>query len=201
MKIEREKVAIDQLDMLDQATGFGLFCKVVEDMLPQNASDEEKEMIPALVGSLMGRRMHFGNDGFRALLIALIDARVNRGVLLGTKNAVRWPAWDPDDHHDEDCHPLCDVFFSYYSYVLYSQKKVVVPDFALGPIFTLSGIAMEGIARGYHVVDDNMKELYPKFKENVEKSFAEHGDPSLDLQSTLQSLVLFSETMRIKHPA
>lgn len=200
MEIEREKVAIDQLDMLDQATGFGLFCKVVEDMLPQNASDEEKEMIPALVGSLMGR-MHFGNDGFRALLIALIDARVNRGVLLGTKNAVRWPAWDPDDHHDEDCHPLCDVFFSYYSYVLYSQKKVAVPDFALGPIFTLSGIAMEGIARGYHVADDNMKELYPKFKENVEKSFAEHGDPSLDLQSTLQSLVLFSETRRIKHPA
>ncbi len=200
MKIEREKVAIDQLDMLDQATGFGLFCKVVEDMLPQNASDEEKEMIPALVGSLMGR-MHFGDDGFRALLIALIDARVNRGVLLGTKNAVRWPAWDPDDHHDEDCHPLCDVFFSYYSYVLYSQKKVVVPDFALGPIFTLSGIAMEGIARGYHVADDNMKELYPKFKENVEKSFAEHGDPRLDLQSTLQSLVLFSETRRIKHPA
>ncbi len=200
MKIEREKVAIDQLDMLDQATGFGLFCKVVEDMLPQNASDEEKEMIPTLVGSLMGR-MHFGNDGFRALLIALIDARVNRGVLLGTKNAVRWPAWDPDDHHDEDCHPLCDVFFSYYSYVLYSQKKVVVPDFALGPIFTLSGIAMEGIARGYHVADDNMKELYPKFKENVEKSFAEHGDPRLDLQSTLQSLVLFSETRRIKHPA
>ncbi len=200
MKIEREKVAIDQLDMLDQATGFGLFCKVVEDMLPKNATSEEKQMIPALVGSLMGR-MHFGNDGFRALLIALIDAGVNRGVLLGTKNAVRWPAWDPEDHNNEDCHPLCDVFFSYYSYVLYSQKKVVVPDFALGPIFTLSGIAMEGIARGYHVVDDNMKELYPKFKETVEKSFAEHGDPSLDLQSTLQSLALFGDTRRIKHSA
>ena len=200
MKIEREKVAIDQLDMLDQATGFGLFCKVVEDMLPANATEEEKTMVPALVGSLMGR-MHFGNDGFKALLISLIDATVNRGVLLGTRNAVRWPAWDPEDHHDEDCHPLCDVFFSYYSYYLYSQKKVVVPDFALGPIFTLSGVAMEGIARGYHVSDDNMHELYPKFKETVEKSFAEHGDPSLDIQSTLQSLTLFGGMRRVGHKA
>ncbi len=200
MKIEREKVAIDQLDMLDQATGFGLFCKVVEDMLPKNSNDEEKVMVPALVGSLMGR-MHFGNDGFKALLISLIDATVNRAVLLGTRNAVRWPSWDPEDHANEDCHPLCDVFFSYYSYCLYANKKVVVPDFALGPIFTLSGIAMEGIARGYHVVDDNMKELYPKFKETVEKSFAEHGNPSLDIQSTLQSLSLFGETRRVKHKA
>lgn len=200
MKIEREKVAIDQLDMLDQATGFGLFCKVVLDMLPVSSTDEEKAMVPALVGSLMGRE-NFGNDGFRALLIALIDASVNRGVLLGTKNAVRWPSWDPEDRHNEDCHPLCDAFFSYYSYILYSQKKVTVPDLSLGPIFTLSGVAMEGIVRGFHVADDNMKELYPQFKQTVEKSFAEHGDPSLDLQSTLQSLVLFGETRRIKHPA
>ena len=200
MSKEKEKVEIDQLAMLDEATGFGLFCRIVSDMLPENSSEKEKRMIPALVGSLMGR-MHFGEDGFKALLIALIDATVNRGAMIGSKNEVRWPAWDPEDHSNEDCHPLCDVFFAYYSYVLYSQKKVTLPDYALGPIFTLSGVALEGIARGYRAEDQNMKDLYPQFKEAVVKSFSEHGDPSLDIQSTLQSLDIFGGIRSKVHEA
>ena len=192
MEENGKRVSIDQLEMLDHATGFGLFCKAILDFLPASASGKEKECIPMLAASLMGRSL-FGPDGFKALMIALADVAANRAILLGKKGEVRWPCWDPDDHFEEDCHPLCDAFFAYFSYYLYSQKKVSLPDDSLGAIFTLSGVALEGVARGYHLADENMKSLYPKYRGYVEKAFSEHGDPSLDIQSTLQALMTIVE--------
>ena len=195
MKDNEEKVEIDQLELLDQATAFGLFCRVISDFLPLDSTDEEKGAIGLLVGTLM-IRPHLGSDGFKATAVAMADAKANRAVLSGSKGEVRWPLWDPDDHFEEDCHPLCDVFFAYYSYFLYSKKKVTLPDYSLGAIFTFSGVVLEGIARGYHAEDENMKELYPSFQEFIEKSFGRKEGTGVQLQSALQALNILVEARR-----
>ncbi len=192
MENQQQRIQIDQNEMLDYATGFGLLCRVCVDALPQKGAEKEKKMVPVLCGSVMlAEKM--GEDGFQALTLALIDASVNRAVLEGRKEAVHWPLWDPEDHHEEDCHPLADVFFMLYGYVLYAQGKIDLPDHALGAVFTLSGVALEGIARGYHCLDDNMKQLYPDYRALMEKVIAKHGDFPADLLSSLQGLCIVGE--------
>lgn len=183
---KEKRVQIDQSDMLNLATAFGLLCRACEDALPKSA-ESRRMYIPALCSSCL-LKGSLGEDGFKALVIALVDVTVNRAVLEGSKDEVNWPHWDPEDHHEEDCHPLADVFFMAYAYRLYVKGAVELPDYSLGAIFTLSGIAVEGIARGYHLVDDNMKELYPNYRDAMAKFVGNHGDFGKDLESSLEGL-------------
>ena len=90
---------------------------------------------------------------------------------------------------DNYIHHLNNFLLIYHiSYYLYTQGAVELPDYSLGAIFTLSGIAVEGIARGYHLSDENMKSLYPTYLESMRKFVGNHGDFGKDLSSALEGL-------------
>ncbi len=191
-------VKIDQKEMNDFANCFGLLCKVCEDHLPSEASPSQAQMVPVFCAAFLGRGLFVSPEGFNAFVSSLVEARCDRCMLKEHKNKVDFPSWDPEDHYEEDCHPLADVFFTFYAHKLFSDGVVELPEQSLGPIFTLSGLALEGIAKGYHLVGEEIKNAYPQYEEMLNKSFSQDGGMEKNLLSSLESLAFIATLQQRK---
>lgn len=196
--MEKNVVKIDQKEMDNFATCFGLLCRVCEDHLPKLATSSQSLMVPVFCAAFLGRWLFVSPEGFNAFVSSLVEARMNRCVLKGRKNQVDFPDWDPEDHYEEDCHPLTDVFFSFYAHKLFADGVVELPEQSLGPIFTLSGLALEGIAKGYHLVGDEIKNAYSQYEEMLNGSFSTEGGMEKNLVSSLESLVVIAALQQSK---
>ncbi len=165
MENSKKTVSIDQLDLLNHATAYGLLVRVLEDEDARlsHPKPHPKEII-ALFAALFMLPKGLGDALWQASAVSMMDAAKLRVLMPGSKNEVRFPEWDPEDKKNEDCHLLCDIFFMEYAWALLDKKEVDLPDHALGALFTLAGVSMEGIARGYHIDDKNMEGLYGEYK-------------------------------------
>ena len=165
MQDNDKKVSIDQLKMLDFATLFGvmIYSFDEEDKRINLANLHPIESIVLLASSVLLPK-GMDEEYWSAAMLSIVDALYYRTLGSGSSRPIIFPEWDPEDHFNEDCHQFVDAFFALYAWNLAFDEKSDI-DFAeyFGPIFTFSGIALEGIARGYHQVDDNVKKIANDF--------------------------------------
>lgn len=174
--------------MEDYANCFGLLCRVCEDNLPEETTPFERFFVPVFVASFLGRSLFVSPEGFNAFVSSAIEASTHRCMLKNHRQRVDFPEWDPEDHYEEDCRHLADVFFCFYAHKLFSSGVTELPEQSLGAIFTLSGLALEGIARGYHLSDETMKNAYPQYEESLNGCFSSEGGMKENLLSSLKGL-------------
>lgn len=171
MEKEEKTVSIDQLNLLDMATAFGLMAKVLEDEDKAIRFDDPhpRDLI-ALYDGVFFFPVRDDRFAFEAGIKSMMDILTHRALMSGSPKEIKIPEWNPEDHHAEDCHQLCEVFFVVYAWHLASKDQTLSPENAFGPVMTFSGVVLEGIDRGYHVSDDNMKDLYGDYKKRFHLS-------------------------------
>lgn len=185
---EKKTVTIDQLDLLNHATAFGLLNKVLEEEDARLSPKPHMHETITLFSALFMLPKGLGNELWEAAAISMMDALKLRILMKGSKNEVVFPEWDPEDKDNAEIHKLCDVFFMEYAWTLLDRGAVDLPDHSLGALFTLSGVCVEGISRGYKVSDENMKELKEQYKETFYNSMGGGQDKEKALLSQLDSL-------------
>lgn len=195
--MDKSVVEIDQKEMEDYAKCFGLLCRVCEDNLPEETVPYERSFVPAFCACFMARGLFASHEGFNAFVSSSIEVTAQRCMLKNHKQRVDFPEWDPEDHHEEDCRPLADVFFCFYAHKLFASGAVELPEESLGAIFTLSGLALEGIAKGYHLTDEDVKKAYPQFEESLNKAFSSEGGMKVNLPNSLKDLATIAALQKM----
>ena len=197
MQENEKKVTIDQLDLLNQATAYGLMVKVLNDQNHRIFATPLELGVPLIFTAvyLLAPELH---EAMNAATISFLDCYLFRDVLHKSSRRVAFPEWDPEDTFAPDCHPVADVFMLLYAWNLAAKQDELPPEEFLGPIFTLSGVVMEGIDRGYHVKDENMQALYGKYEEHFRSSLKADSEFDTKLAKQFSSLANLIEEAR-KH--
>ncbi|MDY6430087.1 MAG: hypothetical protein SPL02_02785 [Bacilli bacterium] len=189
MKDNEKTVSIDQLKLLDFATLFGVIIKALDDEDKRiNANQLHSiETIVLLASSIMLPK-GMSEEFWSSAILSIADALYFRTLASGSARPIILPPWDEQDHYKEDCHQFTDAFFILYGWKLAfnDEKQIDFSDY-LGAIFTFSGVVLEGIYRGYHQEDENMKTLYKNFLESY-RSTVKAEDKDRDLTMKLDAI-------------
>ena len=184
MQENEKKVSIDQLDLLNQATAFGLLVKVLDDQNKRLFVEPLEIGVPIIYSAVYLLDHALGEGGSSSATMSFLDCYLFRDILHTSPKRVEFPKWDPEDEFAVDCHPLADLFMLLYAWNKAAKQDELPPEEFLGPIFTLSGVVMEGLDRGYHVKDENMQALYDRYNDHFKSSMKdqEHFDERLRAQ-------------------
>ena len=198
MPEEKKTVSIDQLDLLNQATAYGLLVRVLDDQNGRLFATKLSLGVPAIYTAVYLLDHNLGPEASRYATISFLDAHLYRDVLHTSPKRVPFPEWDPEDTFAPDCHPLADLFMLLYAWNLAAKQDELPPEEFLGPIFTLSGVVMEGLDRGFHVKDDNMRQLYSTYEEHFKSSMQNRADFDAKLREQFLALENLIEEARGK---
>lgn len=160
---EKKTVDIDQNKLTEECLTFGIMASVLSTYVREKgiACSHDAPYIYTAI-TLLDQRL--GSEGYHVAAFTLMDAYFDREVHFGKDKVTVFPQWDPDDHHNEDCHRLSDLFFVMQAWNYFaSYEESCNPSDFLGPLFFNSGAINEDIAKGYHM--DPSAEHYQKFEE------------------------------------
>lgn len=172
MEENKETVSIDQLKMLDLATLFGVIIYSF-DQEDRRINADHLHSIESIVLLSASVLLPKGMDEqfWTAAMLSMADALYYRTLGSGSSRPIILPPWDEEDHFNEDCHQFVDAFFVLYAWTLSFNENSRL-DFSkyLGPIFTFAGVALEGVARGYHQDDENVQKIGRDFFESYKRN-------------------------------
>ncbi|MCR5491776.1 MAG: hypothetical protein K6F32_06585 [Bacilli bacterium] len=134
-----EEIKLNPDSVYHDAMAFGYFINVAREHLHA----DENVIIALSAVYLLEPTIQ--KDLFDQCVFGFVEILKRRSIKNSLQNDVVFPEWDPEDHYLAEYHKADDVFF-----LLEAVNLSGGVDFEkwLGPLFTLSGAGLEGIAYG-----------------------------------------------------
>ena len=173
MENERKTVDIDQAKLYDLATAMGLLCRAFSDWDKDLFEEESHDLrVPTLMVAtyLLDRKL--GGDFFRVAWVSFLDVAVRRKILPSQEKEVVWPLWDEESLRHPELTPISDICIMLAAWNFAASQDEIPPEDYLGPLFTLSGVIVEGIEKGFCLEEERMKQIYDDQREKLAQS---HG--------------------------
>lgn len=200
--MEKPSVTLDQQELVDQSTAFGLLVRSLEkecDVIVD--ADFHAKEVCILYSVIFFLSPKLDGPTWNAAVISTMDVMTHRALAAGSEKEIRFPEWDPEDLDHADCRIIADAFINLYSWNRAISDGDLPPEDYLGPLFTCAGAVMEGVARGYHLSDPEIQKIAENYLERLYSrlSHPEKG-PEMLRQQLLSLSSTYNEFVKQKGP-
>ena len=193
MSEEKKTVEIDQAELYNLASVMGLMSRAFEDWDKSIFAEAHELSVPAIMVNVFLLDRKLGGDFFKIAWISFLDVASSRRILPDTPKEVRWPEWDKESLSHPEAIPLYDLCIMLAAWNFAAKQDEHPPEMFLGPLFTLSGVIVEGVDRGYFLQDEKSKKLYEEQRESLAKS---HGSEEEFVAALSKQLSSIDETLK-----
>lgn len=166
--MEKPSVTLDQQELVDQSTAFGLLVRSLEKecerIVDEHFLAKEACVLYSVVFFLSPK---MDGQTWNAALISTMDVLAHRALAAHTAKEIRFPEWDPEDVDHADCRSIADAFINLYAWNRAVSDETLPPEDFLGPLFTCAGAVMEGVSRGYHLTDPEIQKVSENYLERL----------------------------------
>ena len=192
MSEEKPTVSIDQAELYNLASAMGLMCRAFADWDETIFASPHDVRVPGMMVAVFLLDRKLGGEFFKIAYMSFLDVLVERGILLGTPKETLWPAWDEKSLNHPDLIPLFDLCILLAAWNFAAKQDEHPPEMFLGPLFTLSGVIVEGLERGYYLSDEKTREMYQKQRESLASS---HGSQKEFVAALSKQLSAISDAL------
>lgn len=170
-----ENIQIDLKEFQENAQLFGFVSRFVGEYF--DSLGPEAPYSPAALGIFASSFVlpdEISSDEANSMVFGMMDVCNSRSTeALGGELTL--PEWDPEIGHYKNSFGLTDVFFIYYAFVLASKGKKPQKNY-MGPILSLSGLALETIGEAFEKGEGLTEEKIQEFKKTLFDYFSKIPD-------------------------
>ena len=134
-----EEIALNPDSIYNDAMAFGYFINIAREHLPIG----DKEIIALAAVYLLEPTIQ--KDLFDQCVYGFAEILHRREIKTSLSIDADFPPWDPEDKYLAEYHDACDVFFLLEAANLSGGVEL---EKYLGPLFSVAGAGLEGIAYG-----------------------------------------------------
>ena len=192
MSEEKPTISIDQAELYNLASAMGLMCRAFADWDETIFASPHDVRVPGMMVAVFLLDRKLGGEFFKIAYMSFLDVLVERGILLGTPKETLWPAWDEESLNHPDLIPLFDLCILLAAWNFAAKQDEHPPEMFLGPLFTLSGVIVEGLERGYYLSDEKTRDMYQKQRESLASS---HGSQEEFVAALSKQLSAISDAL------
>ena len=161
MEERKSEVTVSSPIFYNASANLGLAVRLYEETLGEDEYDQGYLGILASIEMLADE---VPEEAFSFYCTMLFHAFSERLIYDADGSKTPIPEFDPNDPMCADCRPLVDIAIAQYAFLAAKDEPNPMKDF-LGPIFSLSGIGIEGLDDGYHIKNDELKSFYDRIKQ------------------------------------
>lgn len=187
-KENKPSVDIDQAELYNLASVMGLMTRAFEDWDEAIFEEKHELSVPAIMVAIFLLDRKLGGDFFQIAWISFLDVASKRAILPDTPKTVVWPEWDASTLVHPEAAPLYDLCIMLAAWNFAAKQDELPPEMFLGPLFTLSGVIVEGIDRGYYLQDEKSKKLYEEQRTSLASSHGSEAEFKEALKKQLLSI-------------
>lgn len=185
-------VDIDQGELYNLASVLGLMTRAFGDWDEAIFGSAHELAVPGIMVAIFLLDRKLGGDFFKIAWVSFLDVASKRRILPNTPKEVAWPEWDESTLEHPEASVLSDLCIMLAAWNFAAKQDELPPEMFLGPLFSLAGVIVEGVERGYYLKDENTKKLY---EEQREKLASSHGSEEQFKEALKQQLLSIEEAL------
>ena len=152
--------------------------------------------VPGIMVAVFLLDRKLGGDFFKIAWVSFLDVAAKRRILPGTPKEVSWPSWDLSTLKYPELSTLHDICIMLAAWNFAAKQDDNPPEMFLGPLFTLSGVIVEGVERGYMLEDESTKKIYEEQRKKLASSHGSEEEFVQALKTQLESIASSLEDHR-----
>lgn len=188
MSEEKKTVDIDQSELYNLSSVMGLMTKAFEDWDKTIFEEGHELSVPAIMVAIFLLDRKLGGDFFKIAWISFLDVSTARRILPDTPKQVLWPAWEEETLSHPELIPLYDLCIMLAAWNMAAKQDDLPPEMFLGPLFSLAGVIVEGVDRGYLLQDEKSKKIYEEQRKSLASSHGTEEEFKEALKGQLNSI-------------
>lgn len=185
---EKPTVTIDQSELYNLCSAIGLMTRVFDDWDKEIFADGHDISVPGLMVCVYMLDRSIGGELFKVAWGCFLDVSLKRRILSGTEREVVWPNWDLESLKSPRLTTLFDLAIILSAWNLAAKQDEFPPEMFLGPLFTLSGVIVEGVERGYNLEDERIRSSYEQQRKSLASSHGSEEEFSNALKEQFSSI-------------
>ena len=185
---EKKTVDIDQAELYNLASVMGLMTRAFKDWDETIFEQKHEISIPALMVAVFLLDRKLGGEFFKIAWASFLDVASSRRILPDTPKQVVWPAWDEESLAHPEVMPIYDICLMLSAWNLAAKQDDLPPEMFLGPLFSLSGVIVEGVDRGFYLSDEKSRKLYEEQRKSLASSHGSEEEFKAALKAQLSSI-------------
>ena len=181
-------VDIDLPSLHDLSCAIGVMVRVFEEWDKEIFASPHDKAVPSLLVCTFLLDRSIGGELFKVAWGCFLDVAARRAILPGTPKEVRWPSWDEDSLEHPELSPIYDLAIILSAWNYAAKQDELPPEMFLGPLFSLSGVIVEGVENGYHLKDDKFRTAYEQQRVALASSHGSEEEFKIALQKQLGAI-------------
>ena len=188
MPEEKPTVDINQEELYNLASVLGLMTRAFKDWDDSIFETPHEVGVPAIMCAIFLLDRKLGGEFFKIAWVSFVDVIAERAILVNTPKCVRWPEWDPETLKHPDITPVADLCIMLAAWNFACKDDVNPPENYLGPLFSLAGVIMAGVERGFYLEDEKSRALYEEQRKSLASSHGSEEEFIAALKTQLSSI-------------